>query len=198
MSLEHPDWHCAPVASQGPAGAPLLIVGLAPGAAGANRTGVPFFGDDSGAFLHPALIDAGLAAAAVGGGILARRIRITNAVRCLPPANRPSSAERTRCRPFLLRELGELLEGGRSRRPAAVLALGRVAHEAVLDALGRARARAPFTHGGRHALDDDGVALLFDTYHPSRYNVHTGRLTRRMLDAVLGAVVDHLAARGRP
>ena len=163
-------------------------MGLAPGRGGANRTGIPFTGDDSGDFLFAGLVRHGFAEALPAGAPGPRRfrlrsVRITNAVRCLPPENRPLPAELRTCRPYLRRELGELLRGGRRRRSVAVLALGRVAHEAVLDALGSARRSHPFAHGGVHDLG--ARAALVDSFHPSRYNTRTGRLTVPMFDAVL-------------
>ncbi|HSG91672.1 MAG TPA: uracil-DNA glycosylase family protein [Pseudomonadales bacterium] len=187
---------CAPVPAQGRVDARLLVVGLAPGAGGANRTGIPFLGDDSGVLLHAALCDHGFARPAAAGGVVLRDTRIVNAVRCVPPANRPTGAERARCRPFLRRDLGWLLRGGRRRRPVAVLALGRVAHESVLDALEFPRGAHAFGHGASHALAPG--ARLFDSYHPSRYNVNTGRLTRAMLDEVLASLRHHLVRRTRP
>ena len=149
--------------SEGSAAPRLLVVGLAPALRGGNRTGLPFRGDSSGRWLRAALERHGLGEACV---------RITNAVRCVPPANRPVAAEVAACRPFLLDELSvpEL---------RAVLALGRVAHEAVLGALG-VRGVA-FGHGAAHAL---GRLTLVDSYHPSPQNTNTGRLTPAMFDAV--------------
>lgn len=179
----------------GSRGADLLLVGLAPGRTGANRTGIPFTGDDSGEFLFQGLERFGFAEARAASASGPRRfrlrdVRITNAARCLPPANRPLPAELRACRPFLLRELGELLGGGRRRRPVAVLALGRVAHEAVLDALGRPRRAHGFAHDAAHELE--AGALLVDSFHPSRYNTRTGRLTVPMFDAVLARLRSHL------
>ncbi len=190
-----PDWHCSPVPPWGARSARLLVVGLAPGRTGANRTGIPFTGDDSGEFLFAGLERFGFAEARPASAPGPRRfrlrdVRITNAVRCLPPGNRPLPAELRDCRPFLQRELGELLAGGRRRRPVAVLALGRVAHEAVLDALARPRRTFPFAHDAAHALASG--ALLVDSFHPSRYNTCTGRLTVPMFDAVLARLRAHL------
>lgn len=183
-----PDWHNAPVASLGPADAPLLIVGLAPGLGGANRTGRPFTGDHAGAVLYPALAAHGLSrgtfAARVDDGLELVGCRIANAVRCVPPANRPTPAEIASCRPFLE---GELLRGP---RPRVVLALGRIAHAAVLRVLGLRESRFPFAHAGVHA--PPGAPVLVASYHPSRYNMNTGRLTPAMLDAALTAAVAAL------
>lgn len=183
MRAEHPGWHAAPVPAVGPDDAHLLVVGLAPGMRGANRTGRPFLGDDSGALLYPALARAGFATERGAGRWRLLDTRITNAVRCVPPANRPLPEERRRCAPFLERDLGRLLRGGRRRRPVAVLALGAVAHEAVLRLLGRRRRDFPFAHGAEHRIADG--ARLVDAYHPSRYNVRTGRLTEAMFDAAV-------------
>jgi uracil-DNA glycosylase family 4 len=157
------------------------VVGLAPGRTGANRTGIPFTGDDSGTFLFDGLAAAGLT-----------RRRITNAVRCLPPGNRPGGDELRRCTPYLERELGELLRGGRRRRPVAVLALGALAHGAVLRALRLRPVDVPFGHGAEHVLAPG--ALLVASYHPSRLNTRTGRLTAAGFATVLGRVRAHLAS----
>lgn len=173
--IRFPDFFNAPVPAAGSAAPALLVVGLAPGLRGANRTGVPFEGDGSGAFLHAAFRRCGLAQPG------APEMRITNAVRCLPPGNRPVAAELAACRDFLERELS-------ATRPRAVLALGRVAHDTVLAAAGRLAGTAfrtagrRFTHGARHDLP---AFALFDSYHPSRQNTQTGRLTEAMMDAVL-------------
>lgn len=170
-----------------------MIVGLAPGRFGAHRSGRPFWGDDSGDWLHAALQRHGFAEAGEAGRPpRLKGCRITNAVRCLPPGNKPTPAERGRCSPFLQRELGELCGGGRRRRPLAVLALGRFAHDAVLLGFGLRLASHPFAHAAMHALPA-GVALL-DSYHCSRYNTRTGRLTRPMFDAVFERLVTHLRA----
>lgn len=181
--LACPGWHAAPVPSVGSRNARLLIVGLAPGRLGAHRSGRPFWGDDSGDWLHTALLRHGFAEAA-GRGRPPRltACRITNAVRCLPPDNRPTPAERRACSRFLQRELGELCRGGRRRHPVAVLALGRFAHEAVLQGVGLKPASHPFVHAAVHELAA-GVKLV-DSYHCSRYNTRTGRLTWPMFDAV--------------
>ena len=173
----------------------LLIVGLAPGRAGANRPGVPFTGDDSGDFLFQGLTRFGFAQRRARAGRGGQRfalagVRITNAVRCLPPGNRPLPAELRNCAGFLRRELGELFAAGRRRRPVAVLALGRVAHDAVLDALERPRGERPFAHAAVHALGP-GAALV-DSFHPSRYNTRTGRLTVEMFDVALSRLRSHL------
>lgn len=187
----HPDYYCAPVPPWGSRGARLLIVGLAPGLHGANRTGRPFTGDASGLFLFAALARAGFASSAEPAVARLGDVRITNAVRCLPPGNRPSADEVARCSGFLNHELRELW-WPRARRPRCVLALGRIAHDAVGRALDRRL--APFGHGRSEQLAPG--LLLLDTYHPSRQNTNTGRLSAAMLDAVLAAARRHLD-RGR-
>jgi len=179
-----PDWHNAPVEPFGPLTAPLLVVGLAPGLRGANRTGRPFTGDYAGDLLYPTLIAAGLVRGRYGAtpddGLIPIACRITNAVRCVPPANKPVGAEIAACRPYLAEEMAHM--------PAlrAVLALGRIAHEAVLAARGLRQAAFPFAHGRVHALP--GGPALADSYHCSRYNTNTGRLTAEMFRAVVDRV----------
>lgn len=176
-------WHAAPVAAVGPPDGRLLVVGLAPGRRGAHRTGRPFWGDDSGDWLHAALLRHGFAEAA-GTGRPPRLLdcRITNAVRCLPPGNRPTPAERKQCAAYLFRDLGLLCRGGRRRRSVAILALGRVAHDAILAVLGQPLSSMPFGHASLHDLGSR--VYLVDSYHCSRYNTRTGRLTRPMFDLV--------------
>jgi uracil-DNA glycosylase len=161
----HPDWHNAPVQPNGPANAPLLLVGLAPGRTGANRTGRPFEGDASGDLVQAVLADRPHPA-----------VRITNAALCVPPGNKPTAAELSRCRPFLAAELG---------RPSvrAVLAVGGVAHAQVLRALGLPSTAHSFAHGAVHELP--GGRTLVDSYHCSRLNMSTGRITRPMFEAAL-------------
>ena len=179
-----PDWHNAPVAAFGAATARLLVVGLAPGLQGANRTGRPFTGDHAGDLLYATLARFGFArgtyGAAADDGFELVDARVTNAVRCVPPENRPVGAEIAACRPFLVSELAAL------PRLAAIVALGRTAHEQVLAVTGVRRAAAPFGHGVRHDLPS-GVRL-YDSYHCSRYNTNTGRLTPAMFEAVFGQV----------
>lgn len=186
--VAHGDWHNAPVPSFGAGDAGLLVVGLAPGRRGANRTGRPFTGDFAGEVLYPALLARGLARgtfeARPDDGLELPGCRVTNAVRCVPPANRPERAEIAACQPFLE---DELVAGA---APRVVLALGRIAHDAVLRTLGLRLAAHPFAHGARHALP--GGPVLFDTYHTSRYNVNTGRLTPAMFARVLDAAADEL------
>jgi uracil-DNA glycosylase family 4 len=184
------DWHNAPVPSFGPLDAPLLIVGLAPGLRGANRTGRPFTGDWAGELLYATLLRFGLAEGRYGArpddGLRLTRARICNAVRCAPPENRPTPAEIAACNPFLKAELAAM------SRLRAVLALGAVAHGAVLRALGRRASSARFAHRARHDLD--GIVLA-DSYHCSRYNTNTGRLTEAMFHAVFDDLMPILRAR---
>jgi len=176
----HPGYHCAPVAPFGSGRFRLLVVGLAPGLHGANRTGRPFTGDHAGILLYRTLHEHGFASRPESvcprDGLRVRACRITNAVKCLPPANRPLPAEVRRCNPFLATELAALAPGG------VVVALGAVAHAAVLRALGLPAARARFAHGAEHAFP--GGRRLIDSYHCSRYNTNTRRLTPAMFRRV--------------
>ena len=185
----HPDWHNAPVPSFGPADARLLIVGLAPGLRGANRTGRPFTGDFAGDLLYATLLDFGFAAgtygASAGDGLRLVDCRITNGVRCVPPENKPIGAEIAACRPFLAAEIAAM------PRLEMLLALGTVAHATVLTTLGQRRARWKFAHGGLHRLPL-GLTLA-DSYHCSRYNTNTGRLTEPMFRAVFRAIRNEFA-----
>ncbi|WP_325063050.1 uracil-DNA glycosylase family protein [Halovulum marinum] len=169
--------------SFGPDDARLLVLGLAPGRMGAHRTGRAFTGDASGPTLYAALAAHGFTRGTFDGrpddGLDLVDCMVSNAVRCVPPANRPTAAETAGCRPYLAARLAAL------PRLRAVLCLGRVAHEALLRALGARLADHPFAHGARHAVS--GLAV-FDSYHCSRYNMNTGRLTPQMFHAVVGAV----------
>lgn len=179
-----PGWHNAPVASFGDPDAPLLIVGLAPGLRGANRTGRPFTGDVAGELLYQALARHGLSrgrfAASPSDGLELVGCRVTNAVRCVPPENRPLPAEIGACRRFLRDELD-------GPAPRVVLCLGRIAHDSVLRALGLPPTRYRFAHGAVH--HPEGAPSLVASYHTSRYNVQTGRITAAMFDAVVGTAV---------
>jgi uracil-DNA glycosylase family 4 len=184
----HPDWFNAPVPSFGDSAPALLIVGLAPGLRGANRTGRPFTGDFAGNLLYRSLLKFGLAAGSYAAdpadGLELRQARITNAVRCVPPQNRPEPAEIHACGRFLAADLGAL------PHLKAILALGSIAHNAVLAAKGLRRAPYPFAHGATHALPD---GLIFvDSYHCSRLNTNTGRLTAEMFEAVIAALAARL------
>ncbi len=181
----NPSWYNAPVPSFGDPGAWLAVVGLAPGLRGANRTGRPFTGDFAGELLYATLAQFGLAegsyAADPDDGLTLRGVMITNAVRCAPPDNKPKPQEIAACNLFLKARLTAL--------PAltAVLALGRIAHDATLDATGARRSTFGFAHGKRHELN--GIAL-FDSYHCSRHNTNTGRLTKSMFQAVFAAIMN--------
>lgn len=188
LRCAYPDYYCRPVAPWGRSDARLLIVGLAPGLHGANRSGRPFTGDASGRFLFAALARAGFATSAEPARATLRNARITNAVRCVPPGNRPSVAEVRQCSRYLQHELDELW-APTMRRPRCILALGRIAHDAVGRALDLTV--EPFVHGGAQTLARH--LLLLDTYHPSRQNTNTGRLTPAMLDAVLDRARSELA-----
>ena len=186
----HPGYHARPVAPFGPRRARLLIVGLAPGLHGANATGRPFTGDHAGILLYATLHRFGFASRPESrhrrDGLVLRDCRITNAVKCLPPANKPTPAEVASCNGYLAAELAAVPAGG------VVLALGTLAHRAVLQALGARQAGHPFAHGRRHQLDT-GWTLL-DSYHCSRYNTQTGRLTRAMFHQVFRRIVRLLDA----
>ena len=184
----HSDWFNAPVPPFGSDSAELLIVGLAPGLRGANRTGRPFTGDYAGELLYATLHKFGFArgdyAGHIGDGLVLDRARITNAVRCVPPQNKPETNEIAACRPFLAAELNAL------SRLRAILALGAIAHHAVLAAKGLRRTTYPFAHGALHALPDS--VLLVDSYHCSRLNTNTGTLTTEMFEAVFAAIIERL------
>lgn len=182
-----PSWFNAPVPSFGPAGASLLIVGLAPGLQGANRTGRPFTGDHAGVLLYQTLIAHGFARGAYDArpddGLTLIDAHISNAVRCVPPENKPTPAEIRTCRSFL-----ETTFAGMTRL-RAVVALGRIAHDSTVKALGLRAADAPFAHGASHQA---GSIRLFDSYHCSRYNTNTGVLTPKMFNDVFKSVRKHL------
>jgi uracil-DNA glycosylase family 4 len=186
----HPGYHARPVAPFGDASARFLVVGLAPGLHGANRTGRPFTGDVAGELLYATLHRHGFAsqprAHGAEDGMQLSGCRITNAVKCLPPQNKPQAAEVSRCNVYLRSELAALPPG------AAILALGRVAHAAILKALALHPGSHPFAHGARHGLARG--LRLYDSYHCSRYNTQTRRLTAAMFDAVVGAIAGDLAS----
>jgi uracil-DNA glycosylase family 4 len=177
----YPDWWNAPVPSWGDPDARLIIVGLAPGLKGANRTGRPFTGDYAGELLYATLKKFGLATgqfrADPADSLRLAGAMIVNAVRCVPPQNKPTPVEVGTCRQFLSAALT-------ARRPLAYLTLGRIAHDSLLAALGERRAAFPFAHGAEHALT--AGATLFDSYHCSRYNTNTGVLTTEMFEDVVG------------
>ncbi len=183
---ENPDWFNAPVPSFGPTDSWLLVVGMAPGVRGANRTGRPFTGDHAGILLYETLLANGLAhgvyRADPADGVTLHGCRIANAVRCVPPANLPTPGEAATCNQFLQAELAGL-PGLR-----AVLALGVLAHAAVLRAVGVKLSAFKFAHGARHALSNGLV--LADSYHVSRYNTSTRRLTAAMFGEVVAALAQ--------
>ncbi len=184
----HADWFNGPVPSFGRIESRLLVVGMAPGVKGANRTGRPFTGDHAGLLLYATLLRFGLAEgtyrADPDDGVVLHDCRIANAVRCVPPANLPEPAEVTACNSFLRGEL----HGMPNLR--VVLALGVLAHAAVLKACELSPSRIRFAHGAIHTLPDG--LLLADSYHVSRYNTSTGRLTPEMFEAVVLAVQQRL------
>jgi uracil-DNA glycosylase family 4 len=178
---ENPEYYCKPVPPFGDPAARLLIVGLAPGMHGANRTGRPFTGDHAGILLYGTLHKFGFASAAtsahVGDGLTLKDARITNAVKCLPPANKPLPPEIKSCNAYLEAELEK------SPEVRVVLALGAIAHTAVLRAVGLKAAEFKFGHGAEHAIGAGRV--LLDSYHCSRYNTQTRRLTAAMFEGIM-------------
>ena len=184
----HPDWYNNPVPYWGDPKARLLIIGLAPGLKGANRTGRPFTGDYAGDLLFATLQKFGLAtgdyAQSPDDGLTLRHTLIANAVACVPPENKPTPLEQKTCRQFLTRRLAE-------QKPRAYLALGRIAHDSLLTALDETRSRFAFGHGAEHALT--GGARLFDSYHCSRYNTNTGVLTTEMFEDVVGRAAAYIS-----
>ena len=189
----HPAYWARPVPSFGAARPRIVIVGLAPGLHGANRTGRPFTGDHAGLLLYQTLYDAGLASRAhsqaADDGLRLINVRIVNAVKCVPPGNKPLPAEVRGCNAYLAAELQQL------RSARVYLALGRVAHEGVMLALGLRRSAYPFGHGREHELD--GTRWLIDSYHCSRYNTASRRLTAAMFQEVVGRACERAALPGR-
>lgn len=188
----HAGYYCRPVPPFGDARPKLLIVGLAPGLHGANRTGRPFTGDHAGILLYETLHAFGYAdrpaSISADDGLSLTGCRITNAVKCVPPENKPETAEIRRCNAYLKAELNDLPAG------AAVLALGQIAHKAVLMALGLKEKAYPFAHAARHLLPLQGEVganlRLYDSYHCSRYNTQTRRLTPEMFRAVFRRIQE--------
>jgi uracil-DNA glycosylase len=184
---QEPDWFNAPVDSFGPADARLLIVGLAPGLRGANRTGRPFTGDYAGDLLYATLAEFGFAEgnyeARPDDGLKLIDCRITNAVRCVPPENKPIPQEIATCRDFLVATIAEM------KNLRTIVTLGRIAHESTVRALEAKLSAAPFSHGGNATL---GQYALFSSYHCSRYNTNTGMLTPEMFRAVFSSVQKQL------
>ena len=204
LRATQPDWHNAPVPVFGALDARLLVVGLAPGLRGANRTGRPFTGDFAGDLLYKTLIEYGFATGTYGAqcddGLRLVSCAITNAVRCVPPQNKPVPSEINSCRPFLVATIGALPD------LRAIVALGRVAHESVVRAFGLKLANFPFAHGASHVLaatrsakaaesgspQGEKTITLFDSYHCSRYNTNTGVLTQDMFRAVFAKARERL------
>ena len=185
---EQPDYHARPVLPFGVAKPKLLIVGLAPGMHGANRTGRPFTGDYAGVLLYKTLYKHGLTNQPEGAepddGLTLKHCRITNAVKCLPPENKPLPVEIKQCNGYLRAEIAAL------PKSAALFALGNISHQATLRALDLKLKDFPFKHGACHELP--GGSALFDSYHCSRYNTNTRRLTPEMFDAVVAAIARRI------
>lgn len=190
----HPDWFNGAVPSFGPDNARLLIVGLAPGLKGANRTGRPFLGDYAGELLYRTLLKTGLAKGrhdlSDPGALKLVDCMISNAVRCVPPQNKPTPKEIATCRQFLLARMSALPQ------LRVLLAIGRIAHDSILDAFRLKRGAYPFAHGARHALPSG--LILFDSYHCSRQNTNTGRLTTAMFEQVVAEAAGALEGRRHP
>jgi uracil-DNA glycosylase family 4 len=184
---KEPTWHNAPVPSFGPIDAQLLIVGLAPGLQGANRTGRPFTGDYAGDLLYPTLIDYGFAKGHYeerpDDGLQMLGARISNAVRCVPPENKPTTVEIKTCNDFLQAEIAAM------PKLRALVSLGGIAHNAAIVALGGKRSAFKFVHGCQHAV---GGVALFNSYHCSRYNTNTGVLTTTMFRDVFAKARAYL------
>ena len=190
---QNPLYHNAPVPSFGDLSARLLIVGLAPGLSGANATGRPFTGDDAGQVLYAALLAHGLALGDYRGhahdGLRLMDTRITNTVRCVPPNNRPTPLEIRTCRFFLDQEIHAM------PHLSVILTLGKVAYETTFKILGGNLRQTPFVHG---RVVQQGPYTLIASYHTSRYNINTKRLTVEMFDAIMGTVSTSLGATPRP
>jgi uracil-DNA glycosylase family 4 len=187
---DHPDWYNGAVPSFGDTAGRVLIVGLAPGLNGANRTGRPFTGDYAGDLLYATLLEFGFAAgryeARPDDGLQLVDCIISNSVRCVPPQNKPTPAEIATCNGFLQARMAAL------PNVSVIIALGRIAHDSTLTTLGLRKALFPFAHGARHELRPG--LQLFDSFHCSRYNTNTRRLTTEMFHAVFAAVREHLPA----
>lgn len=195
VKSQQPDYFARPVPSLGKAKSPFLIVGLAPGMHGANRTGRPFTGDFAGKLLYESLHKFGFATSAepldaagnANPKLNLKNCRITNAVRCLPPQNKPEPAEVKTCNGYLAQELAVLPKG------AAVMALGTIAHNAVIMAMQLRKADFAFKHGAQHLLPNG--LTLFDSYHCSRYNTQTKRLTTKMFEDMIANIAAYLEYR---
>lgn len=187
VNERYPDYYCRPVPPFGDDEARFLIVGLAPGMHGANRTGRPFTGDHAGILLYEMLHKFGFStrreSLAADDDLRLQNCRITNAVKCLPPENKPVGAEINTCNAFLANELRALAEG------SVVMALGGIAHRAIIKALALRQADYKFGHAAVHDL---GAVQLLDSYHCSRYNTNTGRLTSEMFESVFATAREML------
>lgn len=190
VKVRYPDYHAAPVSAFGDTAPKLLIIGLAPGMHGANRTGRPFTGDFAGILLYQTLYKFGFAnrseSVAAGDGLQLSGCRITNAVKCLPPENKPVPSEIRTCNAYLANEIADFRERG----GLAILTLGAIAHQAGLMALGLKANRFKFGHGAVHALPNG--LILYDSYHCSRYNTQTKRLTTEMFEQVFEKICADL------
>ena len=190
IKSRYPDYHAAPVSAFGDTTPKLLIIGLAPGMHGANRTGRPFTGDFAGILLYQTLFKFGFAnhheSVVADDGLQLSGCRITNAVKCLPPENKPAPSEIRQCNTYLTNEIADFIAGG----GLAMLALGAVAHQAGLMALGLKAKSFKFGHGAVHALPNG--LILYDSYHCSRYNTQTKRLTTEMFEQVFERVCADL------
>lgn len=188
VKVKHPDYFAKPVPAFGEAKAGLLVVGLAPGMHGANRTGRPFTGDYAGVLLYETLHKYGFASAPVSesaeDSLQLLNCKITNAVRCLPPENKPVGAEVNACNPFLADDLANVPKGG------VVIALGSIAHKAIVKAVGEKQKDYAFGHGVVHQVGEHFT--LIDSYHCSRYNTQTKRLTTDMFEQVFAEAKDLL------
>lgn len=186
-----PAYFNAPAPTFGGDRAKLLIVGLAPGLHGANKTGRPFTGDYAGDLLYATIGKFGFSNnrydAHIGDGLALKSAAITNAVRCVPPQNKPTGVEIKTCRPFLSSQINGL------RQLRAILCLGRIAHQSTLAALEIRQKDAPFSHGGKYAVPGRNFTV-FDSYHCSRYNTNTRRLTETMFESVFAAIRAHIDA----
>ena len=189
VKSEYSDYFCKPVPPFGDSNAQLLIVGLAPGKHGANATGRPFTGDYAGVLLYETLYKFGFASAAesisVDDGLKLTNARISNAVKCLPPENKPTTEEVNKCNKFIAAELNALPEG------AVILALGGIAHKTILKTFGYKQSAFKFAHGAQHQLEQ-GYTLV-DSYHCSRYNTQTRRLTTEMFEDVFAHIKQLIA-----
>ena len=182
---KNPDWHNAPVNGYGPVDARMMIIGLAPGMRGANRTGRPFTGDFAGDLLFQMLNEFGLSTGTYQSrpddGVELQDIRIVNAVRCVPPENKPIGAEINTCRQFLIEDIKAMTN------LKVIITLGRIGHTSALKALGLKEKDYPFGHHMKH-MTDDGITII-SSYHCSRYNTQTGRLTEQMFRDVFASAV---------